>query len=47
MIKDDTEKLAGYLGRLEQKGVTEVALYPGGGDTCEIFSIAQVRDMLG
>lgn len=47
MVYDDTDKVAGYLNRLEKQGITQVALYPGSGDTPVIFSIDQLRSMLG
>ena len=46
-VKGDTEKVAGYLDRLAGRGVSEVRLYPGGGDKYDVFSIADVRAMLG
>lgn len=46
-MKADTEEVASYLDELESKGVTQVSLYCADGKDVDLFSIGQVRAMLG
>ena len=40
------DRLGEYLSRLEKRGVTQIGLYPGGGDKVEMHSLAEVKSWL-
>lgn len=40
------DQLGAYLDRLESRGITQIGLYPGGGDKMEMHSIAEVKSWL-